>query len=133
MKVKAVPPTLLPLSDWNINESWAIQTYQYRRVFNYNLVTDDVSSKDLVAWIKEARLLTNELREYGTTKAEEYIVKICQHYYDRQLKEYFDSDFSIKNMYGVAIVKNFVHDFVPHDSIWNFSLCIECLGSRRCC
>ena len=102
MTLKAVPPTLLPLTDRSINESWAIKTYQYRHVFNYNLETDEVSPLDLVDWIKEARFLTNELREYGTTKAEEYIVRICQHYYDRQLKEYFDKDFSVMNMYDVV-------------------------------
>ena len=104
MKLKVVPSTLLPLKDRSINESWAIKTYQYRHVFKYNVETEDVSAIDidLAAWIKEARMLTNQLREYGTTKAEEYIVRICQHYYDRQIKQYFEKDFSIKNMYDVC-------------------------------
>ena len=81
---------MLPLTDKDINESWAIRTYKYRRVFNYGLETDDVSSKDIVEWIEEGKLLCNELIEYGTTKAEEQIVLICQHYYHHQLKEFFD-------------------------------------------
>ena len=104
MSVKKVPPTLLPLTDRDINESWAVRTYKYRKAFNFSLETDEVSSENVIEWIKEAKLLTNELREYGTTKAEEYIVKLCQHYYHRQLREYFDKDFSIKNMYDVVQV-----------------------------
>ena len=104
MTVRTVPPGLLPLIDRDINESWAVRTYQYRRVFNYNLESDDVSSKDITEWIMEAKLLCNELREYGTTKAEEQIVRICQHYYHRELNQYFEKDFSIKNMYDVSKV-----------------------------
>ena len=90
MKDRAVPTGLLPLAERDVNEAWAVRTYQYRHVFNYSSESDDVSSKDIVEWIKEAKLLCNELREYGTTKAEEQIVRICQHYYHRELKQYFN-------------------------------------------
>ena len=59
MSVKKVPPTLLPLTDRNINESWAVRKYKYRRVFNYSLETDDVSSKNVVEWIKEEMNFVN--------------------------------------------------------------------------
>ena len=104
--LKSVPSTLLPVCDKGINDSWAIRTYQYRSAFNYNLRSDEVSTENIDAWVKEARTLCNELREYGTTKAEEHIVWLCKHYYADELKECIDKDWSIKNMYDVVKMMN---------------------------
>ena len=96
MEKTSVPSDLLPLADKDIDENWAMRNYQYRTIFNCQSLYGTATHDDVLAWMTEAKLLCNELREYGTAKAEERIVKLCNHYYKDRLENE-----TVTNMYQV--------------------------------
>ena len=98
-KMTAVPSDLLPITDRDITIAWATKTYAYRCVFNSRISYNSPMRQDLLDWINEAKDLCKDLRQYGTVKAEEEIIRLCKQYNSR-LPENEKKD--IKNVYDIV-------------------------------
>ena len=97
MAAKIVPQDLLPTKETCINEIWAMNTIQYRSVFNNTEQISIATKSHLDEWQKEARKISEDLKILGVLKAEERIVHLCNHVYNLRLED--KSEFS--NMYQV--------------------------------
>ena len=97
--MNAVPSDLLPISDKDLTYDWAEKTYNYRCVFNSRTTFHSPMRADLLAWLNEAKDLCRELRQYGTVKAEEEIVRLCKNYNSRLPN---NNQKDIKNIYDVV-------------------------------
>ena len=96
METKSVPIDLFPTSEGSLTSSWAMKTIQYRNVFNAKEHFTFFTQTHIDEWKKEARDICSELKLYGTTKAEERIVYLCNNVYNGQL-----SNQKFQNMYQV--------------------------------
>ena len=97
MSFQLVPTTLFPISDKGIDIEWASKTYQFRCVFFPSERHVIPTTEDLVAWMNEAKNLCTKLRDYGTAKAEDHIVNLCNSVYNEKLEER-----KFKNIYDVV-------------------------------
>ena len=99
-KMTAVPSDLLPITDRDLTLAWATKTYDFRCVFNSSRNSfHSPLRQDLLAWVNEAKDLCKELRQYGTVKAEEEVVRLCKQYNSRLPKE---EKKDIKNVYDIV-------------------------------
>ena len=97
MSAKIVPQDLIPIKDTHINQVWAMNTIQYRSVFNNAEQISVATQSHLAEWQKEARKMSEDLKVLGILKAEERIVHLCNHVYNLRLED--KSEFS--NVYQV--------------------------------
>ena len=98
-KMTAVPSDLFPITDKDLTLVWAEKTYNFRCVFNARNSFHSPLRQDLLAWVNEAKDLCKELRQYGTVKAEEEIIRLCKLYNSRLPN---DEKKKIKNVYDIV-------------------------------
>ena len=85
MTKKLIPRHLIPVSERDITDQWAMDNYRYRCHFNCTVSNPIAGETEIKEWRKEARSISDILKRDGIMHAENEVISLCNTRYAHKL------------------------------------------------